>query len=431
MVYARISPLLGSPVARRGLPLLLLGLLFACTPGASPGRLLHSSNPNPFCTSRHYLPPASLCFFFEGDPLPGQPFTLTIDAFYGAHPKEPPYTLTLILPAALEVLNLDTSRPYTLHSSIPVSLIDPAVYVNYTGQGYTEEGVFTTTGTRIAVDPGRIGQQLLWDPDEQREHRGERVRLTLRLSEAGEWQVRGLLHQGEHIVRRWLGLLGWSAPSQAYWTGYYSAFGRVFDEVEGPQCRASYPCTRRFPYDPYRFALGVPPEAPGRPLRERPATFCERYERPGTCAEHGIHELDPWQRGLEPPPPGFCEDERNRLSVICEEWWRERPEEQEPTPSPDARALPLLPARSTRPAPPRLPTPRPTATPSAWTLTGRITYRDPQAPEGARPLTGVRVEIWDQAIPQRMPPASPTPLGSAPLASASKRYTLDNSLQSP
>ncbi|MDT7949818.1 MAG: hypothetical protein RQ897_15880, partial [Thermoflexus sp.] len=135
--------------------------------------------------------------------------------------------------------------------------------------------------------------------------------------------------------------------------------------------------------------------------------------------------------GLEPPPPGFCEDELNRLSIICEERLRERPEEQEPTPSPDARALPLLPARSTRPAPPRLPTPRPTATPSAWTLTGWITYRDPQGPEGARLLTGVRVEIWDQAIPQRMPPASPTPLGSAPLASAPKRYTLDNSLQSP
>jgi hypothetical protein len=434
MVASIAIRLLGSPVARRGLPLLLLGLLFACTPGASPARPLYPSNPNPICANSPYPPPASLCFSLEGNPLPGQPFTLTIDAFYYAWSEEPPYTLTLILPAALEVLNLDTSRPYTLHSSIPVSLIDPAVYVDYTGQGYTEEGVFTTTGTRIAVDLGRIGQQSLWDPDEQREHRGERVRLTLRLSEAGEWQVRGLLHQGEHIVRRWLGLLGWSAPSQAYWTGYYSAFRRVFDEVEGPQCRASYPCTRRFPYDPYRFALGVPPEAPGRPLRERPATFCERYERPGTCAEHGIHELDPWQRGLEPPPPGFCEDERNRLSIICEEWWRERPEEQEPTPSvyPEGFSLgtpvPPLPEpegfltpiptrpvpRTPTPLPPRpTPTPRPTETPippPLWILTGRITVREASS---SRPLASVRVELWDEATPKECP-IVPTPAPTRP-----------------
>jgi hypothetical protein len=194
--------LLGSPAARRGLPLLLLGLLFACTPGASPGRLLHSSNPNPFCTSRHYLPPASLCFFFEGDPLPGQPFTLTIDAFYGAHPKEPPYTLTL-------------------HSSIPVSLLDPTQPI------FAGRGAFTATGTRIAVDLGRIGQQSLWDPGERRERPGERVRLALRLSEAGEWQVWGLLHQGERVVRLQWGLLGWSTPSQAYWTDHETAFMRV------------------------------------------------------------------------------------------------------------------------------------------------------------------------------------------------------------
>jgi hypothetical protein len=348
----------GSPAARRGLPLLLLGLLFACTPGASPGRLLHSSNPNPFCTSRHYLPPASLCFFFEGDPLPGQPFTLTIDAFYGAHPKEPPYTLTLILPAALEVLNLDTSRPYTLHSSIPVSLLDPTQPI------FAGRGAFTATGTLIAVDLGRIGQQSLWDPGERRERPGERVRLTLRLSEAGEWQVWGLLHQGERVVRLEWGLLGWSTPSQAYWTDHETAFMRVEIEIKGPQCGGARPCTIRFPYDPYRFALGVPPEAPGRPLWKRPTTFCGSYERPGTCTDYGLPEVSP--EDFQPP-------------------------EERPTPvSPSASSPP------------------PPAAPARWLeLSGRIHYRDPLT-HAPLPARRVRVELWNEPEP------SPSPCSGLP-----------------
>jgi len=298
--------LLSPPAARRGLPLLLLGLLFACAPSASSARPLHPANPNPVCARRHYPPPASLCLSLEGDPLPGLPFTLTIDAFYYAWSEEPPYTLTLILPAVLEVLNPDTSRPYTRHASIPVSFLDPAVYSAYTD--YPGRGAFTATGTLIAVDLGRIGQQSLRDPNEPRQRRGERVRLTLRLSEAGEWQVRGILHQGERVVRLEQDLLGWSALSQAYWTDYETARMRMVLEVEGSQCRSTLHCTLRFPYDPYRYLIGAPAEAPGRPLRERPTTFCDAFDRPGACADYGLledHDVPIAPEGLPVPTPSF------------------------------------------------------------------------------------------------------------------------------
>jgi hypothetical protein len=360
MVYARISPLLGSPVARRGLPLLLLGLLFACTPGASP------LSPSPLrCTSDRRL-----CLALEGTPRVGQPFTLTLYLVYSNLPQEPPVTLTLIAPSSLELIALETQRPYQTQSNLPVPLVDPAEL------SFEGHGTFTATGTLITVDLGHAPAGKIRHPlFGNQETAGETMRLVARVKEAGEWQLRSILRlpveehflDGRtelHTYTSWLDLLGWSTPSQAYWTDYETALMRVELEIKGPQCGGARPCTIRFPYDPYRFALGVPPEAPGRPLWKRPTTFCGSYERPGTCTDYGLPEVSP--EDFQPP-------------------------EERPTPvSPSASSPP------------------PPAAPARWLeLSGRIHYRDPLT-HAPLPARRVRVELWNEPEP------SPSPCSGLP-----------------
>jgi hypothetical protein len=274
----------GSPAARRGLPLLLLGLLFACTPGASP------LSPSPLrCTSDRRL-----CLALEGTPRVGQPFTLTLYLVYSNLPQEPPVTLTLIAPSSLELIALETQRPYQTQSNLPVPLVDPAEL------SFEGHGTFTATGTLITVDLGHAPAGKIRHPlFGNQETAGETMRLVARVKEAGEWQLRSILRlpveehflDGRtelHTYTSWLDLLGWSTPSQAYWTDYETARMRMV-ELEG-QCAGTFHCTLRFPYDPYRYLIGAPAEAPGRPLRERPTTFCDAFDRPGICADYGLLE---------------------------------------------------------------------------------------------------------------------------------------------
>jgi len=339
---------------RRLLAFTWMGLLFACTPGASPLPLLPASTPRPICEGGRYHP-TRFCLSLEGDPRPGHSFTLTFDAFYYAFPGEPPYTLTIILPDSLEILQVETSRPYRIQSNRLISLVDPAEMPD---GGKIEGGAFTVTGTILTVDLGREGQQKLWEPYAGKEATGERVRMTVRLREPGEWQVRGILSQGESVVRAWLALLGWSTEAQAYWADHSTAFMRAWN-LKSQQCGGVRPCTVRFPYDPYRFALGVPPEAPGHSLRERPPTFCSSYDRPGTCTDYGLPEVSPEDFQPEESPP------------------------------------PVSPPASSPPSP---------AAPARWLeLSGRIHYRDPLT--GAlQPVRGVRVELWNQPEPSTPAP---------------------------
>jgi hypothetical protein len=334
----------GSPAARRGLLLLLLGLLFACTPGASP------LSPSPLrCTSDRRL-----CLALEGTPRVGQPFTLTLYLVYSNLPQEPPVTLTLIAPSSLELIALETQRPYQTQSNLPVPLVDPAEL------SFEGHGTFTATGTLITVDLGHAPTGKIRHPlFGNQETAGETMRLVARVKEAGEWQLRSILRlpveehflDGRtelHTYTSWLDLLGWSTPSQAYWTDYETAI-HDYARMNSEQCRDVHPasrgCTLRFPYDPYRYLIGAPAEAPGRPLRERPTTFCSSYERPGPCIEHGIYEFHPFE-------------------VL----------------------------------PPESPTPlAPTPTSTALTFTLAISFT---APTGQLlPARGVRVEIWDDANP--------------------------------
>jgi hypothetical protein len=350
----------GSPAARRGLLLLLLGLLFACTPGASP------LSPSPLrCTSDRRL-----CLALEGTPRVGQPFPLTLYLVYSNLPQEPPVTLTLIAPSSLELIALETQRPYQTQSNLPVPLVDPAEL------SFEGHGTFTATGTLITVDLGHAPTGKIRHPlFGNQETAGETMRLVARVKEAGEWQLRSILRlpveehflDGRtelHTYTSWLDLLGWSTPSQAYWTDYETAI-HDYARMNSEQCRDVHPasrgCTLRFPYDPYRYLIGAPAEAPGRPLRERPTTFCSSYERPGPCIEHGIYEFHPFE-------------------VL----------------------------------PPESPTPlAPTPTSTALTFTLAISFT---APTGQLlPARGVRVEIWDDANPsEQCPPRPPATLTPTP-----------------
>jgi len=349
MVASMAIWFLGSPAARRGLPLLLLGLLFACVPGPPP------LSPTPLrCTSDRRL-----CLAPEGTPRIGQPFTLTFYLIYSNRPQEPPVTLTLIASSSLELLALETQRSYQTQSDLPVSLVDPAVY-----SIRPDGGVFTATGTLITVDLGHAPAGKIRHPlFGNQETVGETVRLVARVKEAGEWQLRGILRlpveerflDGRTELRTytsWLGLLGWSTPSQAYWTDYETARMRMV-ELEG-QCAGTFHCTLRFPYDPYRYLIGAPAEAPGRPLRERPTTFCDTFDRPGICADYGL--LEHKDTLIEP--------------------------EEIPMPTPSS--------------------PQPATSSQRLDLSGRIHFLDPHT-GSLQPVRGVRVELWNEPEPQPGP----------------------------
>jgi len=374
MVYARISPLLGSPVARRGLPLLLLGLLFACTPGASP------LSPSPLrCTSDRRL-----CLALEGTPRVGQPFTLTLYLVYSNLPQEPPVTLTLIAPSSLELIALETQRPYQTQSNLPVPLVDPAEL------SFEGHGTFTATGTLITVDLGHAPAGKIRHPlFGNQETAGETMRLVARVKEAGEWQLRSILRlpveehflDGRtelHTYTSWLDLLGWSTPAQAYWTDHETAYVR-YSQLHARQCLSNLSCTPRFPYDPYRYLIGAPADASGHSLRIRPSVFCQRYDRPGPCADYGQPQWDPEAQTQKEP---------------CPLW-----QPNAPCPAPT------------------VPLPTPTPSPSTsipLTLHGRITFVDPQR-SIEQPARGVRIEVWDRTFPEECPPPTP-PIPPLPLS---------------
>ncbi len=337
-----------------------LGLLAACLPGGEGGR---ASAPFFWC-DRGRPRPERLCFYLEGDPRPGSTFLLIFDAFYdmiSPPPSMPPFTLTILLPHTVEVVGVETGRSYRMEAAQGVPMVDPA---------QLSSEAFSVPGIRIQVDLGWEGQQKLWDPYGTpyggKEASGERVRVTVRLREPGEWQVRGILSQGESNELASIALLGWSTEAQAYWTDYDTAFMRAWN-LKSQQCGGVRPCTIRFPYDPYRFALGVPPEAPGHSLRERPTTFCSSYGRPGTCTDYGLPEVSPEDLQPEESPP------------------------------------PVSPPASSPPSP---------AAPARWLdLSGRIHYRDPLTGV-LLPARGVRVELWNEPEPSPRPCAGqprPTP----------------------
>ncbi len=336
-----------------------LGLLLACMPGAS-----LSPSSSIFCSTDYRL-----CLTLEGDPRVGQPFTILLYLLHGNTPDAPPVTLTLLGASSLEVLSLDTPRAYQIERDVPIPLVDP---------GELSSETFTVMGTRITVDLGHAPAGKIRHPRFPGEETlGEIIRVGVRVKEAGEWQFRGILLTpvkiqgvgGSVEIKTYTSqsaLLGWSTEAQAHWTDYDTAFMRAWN-LKSQQCGGVRPCTIRFPYDPYRFALGVPPEAPGHSLRERPTTFCSSYGRPGTCTDYGLPEVSPEDLQPEESPP------------------------------------PVSPPASSPPSP---------AAPARWLdLSGRIHYRDPLTGV-LLPARGVRVELWNEPEPSPRPCAGqprPTP----------------------
>ncbi len=279
-------------------------------------------------------------------------------------------TLMVIWPQSVEWVAIETPRPYQLGENRPVALIDPGTYPNWR----LGEGTFTNTGTLLRVDLGHEPSGKIWNLKWGQEDLGERVRLTLRVREEGEWQVvvrldlpkivEELEYPGrptgrfrQEVFTYWLGILGWSTRSRTVWTDYETA-RMCYLELEGQQCGGAFPCTVRFPYDPYRYTVRVPPDLPGRPLRDRPTTFCSMYELVGTCTEQGKTEA--------PSPEEQQEYEREYFEQL------ERERRLSPTPSPQGAPTDWLEVR------------------------GTVRFRDPLTNE-LRPARGVRVELWHKA----------------------------------
>lgn len=165
-------------------------------------------------------------------------------------------TLMVIWPQSVEWVAIETPRPYQLGENRPVALIDPGTYPNWR----LGEGTFTNTGTLLRVDLGHEPSGKIWNLKWGQEDLGERVRLTLRVREEGEWQVvvrldlpkivEELEHPGrptgrfrQEVFTYWLGILGWSTRSRTVWTDYETARMRYL-ELEGQQCGGAFPMIR-------------------------------------------------------------------------------------------------------------------------------------------------------------------------------------------
>ncbi len=319
---------------RRLLPLLpLLFVMGTCAPGGSfavppPPGPAPSPPRSPICTNHRFQ--NVLCFWLEGTPQVGVPFTLAIDVFFRNDEDDPPITLTIFAPHTLEVLGVEAPHPYRVETNRPVGIVDPLLNMSF-----VEEEAYTVPGTRITLDLGHFPVGRRWLPPSQKEVRGDRVQVRLRVREAGEWQVHALLRVPYRIPelqdgrstgrilekerRIWQGILGWSTETEAHWTEFYAASRRA-RALEGQQCGDLH-CTFRFPYDPYQYALGLPAALPGRSLRERPTVFCDTYEQPGTCSDYGLEE-------------GFSPEEREvieRLAEECREKYPRPPESAPPS----------------------------------------------------------------------------------------------------
>ena len=173
------------------------------------------------------------------------------------------------------------------------------------------------------------------------------MRLVARVKEAGEWQLRSILRlpveehflDGRtelHTYTSWLDLLGWSTPSQAYWTDYETAI-HDYARMNSEQCRDVHPasrgCTLRFPYDPYRYLIGAPAEAPAARYGSAPPPFALLTSAPAPASSTASMNSTPLRSCRPNPPP------RSPL-----------PPPRPPSPSPSPSPSPLPPVSSCPPA---------------------------------------------------------------------------------